>query len=188
MKYLLSVLLVIFLENISYSMTGNDFFCNESPMGQTLYFDYVIKSCKDGKDVAIEGVCTQTVRCVYVSEDIKKKAESKFTKNFHDILKDKKGEFVNYLKNDSSIAWLPTTLTCKSTGKRITVAGQAGQATSPVCPSPEDCKGDVYFNMQPAVISETDYNTISDRHNRANIKTFQTNETESNKSESGEAK
>jgi hypothetical protein len=143
-----------------FAVSPGDYFCKEVLQSMPAYYSIAVKDCGDGKTQTIEGVCTQTVTCAYVSEDTKKAAQESTKKEFAQLTDAEKSEF---LAGTESVDWFPATLTCR--GKK--------EAVGPICPTPEQCKGDIFFKMQPATMDAAKFQGMIDRLKAAKPLIFQ---------------
>lgn len=150
--------------SISFATTHADFFCNEAPAQTPGYYGIGTKDCGPTKpEVSNNGVCLETVFCAHVGQ-LQIAAQAVLHKDFASLTLEEKKTFVK----NKQVEMLPTILTCK--GEIKTGLGPMPVA---VCPAPEDCKGDLLYKMQPAVIDLKKAFEMNDRFQKGASLIFQ---------------
>jgi hypothetical protein len=131
---LITVLAALSASPTSSAATPSDFYCKKVDAAPVMYYEQIVRNCGAGATETKAGMCGVTAKCTYIG------ATSDLSKAIHALKsEDERAKYVNE-KVTSEDAWLPTNLTCRGH------ASDAGFS----CPDVQDCKGDVYFNAQPA--------------------------------------
>ena len=154
-------LLILFLVGVSFQSAfaakPANFYCSEAVINQEnentengprgvpviFSFDKTQKSC-DGKASYREFVCQETVKCLWVDVDIKKAAKEKYHTDYAKLNSDQKKALLG-LKVEAD--GIPTLLVCP--GKN-----NGGDRT--ICPLPEKCKTDIFYNPHKAQFAKDD--------------------------------
>lgn len=147
-----TVLSLIFMAGVLWGASSNatsskDFLCAEMPMSTTQY-QLAVKDCGNDPKKAIHWVCTLVVNCVFIGEETIKKSYSGLSEE------DKK-LYLSKL-DPNKYKWLPSVLTCP---------GQIVNGAQ-FCPMPNQCKGDMYYNNQPAVVDAVPFAEAYNRGSR----------------------
>ncbi len=146
------VSIALIFPSLCFSTTSNDFFCREKrwiPGGPSIFpllYKKVIKGCGDGKTQLDLNICGVGADCVYVSSRLKAQAKAEFSKEYDQLTTSEKKEFFNSIRG---IDWLPTSLSCP----------QAEDG----CPLPEQCKGDLAFDIEVSHFSPGGLPAASER-------------------------
>jgi hypothetical protein len=148
-------------ESISHAaLSMSDFFCSEGTLSPPAYFETGAKNC--GKQMqASQGVCMQNVVCTYLSDDVKKAAANSVNKKNFGAMTD--AEKQAYFHALPSLDWFPSSLVCQG----------AMSATGPLCPVPEQCKGDLLYNAMPAQMNFAQVQAIQQRLENNEGRAFQ---------------
>ncbi len=162
-----SLFIITFVGSLTLSspisaLSYKDFYCSEVPLPNTapIYYDLAVKDCA-GKAITQEGVCTFIVHCAHVKPNVIEEIEKLFGRKFAELSTEDKE---NYFKSASELEWLPSVLSCN---------GGSRGPTGPVCPGPEQCKGDLYLKIQQATVSPTTLQGLQQRFNEGRSRIFQ---------------
>jgi hypothetical protein len=167
MKLLFAFIAGLFFQSFAHAtLTPNDFYCMEFTVTASSYTKSVFKNCKAGMEVN-EGMCSETVRCIPLQGSYK--AELRKLYPGKDIFNLSEEEKRAYFKTIPAEKWVPTTLTCK---------GKQEEGHSPVCPLPDHCKGDMFFDIQVADFDQTEtaYKEIIGRMQSGQSQSFPVNQ------------
>ena len=152
-------LLLLFISSAAGAATPADFFCTEKPLpsSSAVYFDRAVKDCGEGKSTSIEKACSLTVMCKYITKESKDAAQAKYKKPFAALPDEEKLKFIN--TDTSAGEWMPTVLTCAA-------------PDGPICPTPEECKGDLFFKLQQGYIDTKKQVEMDKRFNSGDMRLF----------------
>ncbi|MGZ3688057.1 MAG: hypothetical protein ACXWPM_08180 [Bdellovibrionota bacterium] len=135
---------------IASALDTKDVYCAEDPKLMPTYFEDVHRSC--GKD--LQGMCTQTVTCTTLTPDMKVDRK---------VLDALQGNDRRVYLGDHKAKWVTATLICQG----------SDSPDGPICPSPEQCKGDTYYGSHQAMNDPKTFEAIAKRKATGDSRIFQ---------------